>query len=62
MEVPRFVSLTEFSRRSSLSRGTIYNMVARRELPEPTRLTQNRVAFPSDVVDAWFASRQRVAA
>ncbi|WP_421730772.1 helix-turn-helix transcriptional regulator [Brevundimonas sp.] len=55
----RFVSILEFCRRSSLSRGTVYNMVARRELPEPTRLTANRVAFPGEVVDAWFAARQQ---
>lgn len=43
----RFVSIVEFCRRSSLSRGTVYNLIARRELPEPTRLTANRVAFPA---------------
>jgi predicted DNA-binding transcriptional regulator AlpA len=55
----RFVSILEFCRRSSLSRGTVYNMVARRELPQPTRLTANRVAFPAEVVDAWFAERMQ---
>jgi len=53
----RFVSILEFCRRSSLSRGTVYNMIARRELPEPTRLTPNRVAFPESAIDAWFAER-----
>ena len=56
-----FVSLQAFSKRSSLSRGTIYNMVDRGELPPPIRLTLNRVAFPAPVVDAWFASRGEVA-
>ena len=55
----RFVSILEFCQRSSLSRGTVYNMIARRELPEPTRLTANRVAFPAGVVDAWFAERMQ---
>ena len=53
----RFVSIIEFCRRSSLSRGTVYNLIARGDLPEPTRLTQNRVAFPARVVDDWFAQR-----
>ena len=53
----RFVSLREFAQRSSLSRGTIYNLIERGELPEPVRLTQNRVAFPESVVNDWFASR-----
>jgi predicted DNA-binding transcriptional regulator AlpA len=56
-----FVSLQAFSKRSSLSRGTIYNMVDRGELPPPIRLTLNRVAFPTPVVDAWFASRGEAA-
>jgi prophage regulatory protein len=53
----RFVSILEFCRRSSLSRGTVYNMIARRELPAPVRLSANRVAFPESAVDAWFAAR-----
>ena len=62
MEVPsRFVSLAEFARRSSLSRGSIYNEIERGNLPPPIRLTVNRVAFPADVVEAWFAERMRSA-
>lgn len=56
-----FVSLQAFSTCSSLSRGTIYNMVDRGNLPRPTRLTENRVAFPAPSVDAWFASRGEAA-
>ncbi|MBX9575895.1 MAG: AlpA family phage regulatory protein [Caulobacteraceae bacterium] len=57
MDSQAFVSLAEFSRRSSLSRGTIYNLVDRGDLPKPIRLTPNRVAFPAAVVDAWFTAR-----
>ena len=56
-EAAAFVSIKDFCRRSSLSRGTVYNMVQRGEIAPPQRLTENRVAFPAEVVDAWFASR-----
>lgn len=56
-----FVSIKDFCRRSSLSRGTVYNMIDRGEIAPPTRLTENRVAFPAEVVDAWFASRMEAA-
>lgn len=54
---PVFVSLKEFARRSTLSRASVYNLIDRGELPPPIRLSANRVAFPADVVDAWFATR-----
>jgi predicted DNA-binding transcriptional regulator AlpA len=53
----RFVSIPEFVRRSSLCRATVYNMIDRGEIEKPVRLTRNRVAFPSSVVDRWFASK-----
>ena len=57
-----FVSIKDFCKRSSLSRGTVYNMVDRGEIARPVRLTENRVAFPAPAVDAWFASRTEAAA
>jgi predicted DNA-binding transcriptional regulator AlpA len=60
-EVAAFVSIKDFCKRSSLSRGTVYNMVDRGEIARPVRLTENRVAFPAPVVDAWFASRGEAA-
>lgn len=57
-----FVSIRDFCKRSSLSRGTVYNMVERGEMPRPVRLTENRVAFPAAAVDAWFASKLEAAA
>lgn len=53
-----YVSIKAFSKRTGLSRGTIYNMVERGEIAPPKRLTVNRVAFPAEVVDAWLASRE----
>lgn len=55
----QFISIREFCRRSSLSRTTVYEEVARGNLPKPVRLTENRVAFPASVVDAWFEERMK---
>lgn len=60
-QAPAFVSIKDFCKRSSLSRGTVYNMVDRGEIAPPKRLTENRVAFPAEAVDAWFATRPAVA-
>jgi len=57
----RFVSIPEFVRRSSLSRATVYNLIEAGELPRPTRLTSNRVAWPEQIVSAWFASKLEAA-
>jgi predicted DNA-binding transcriptional regulator AlpA len=56
-ETASFVSIKDFCQRSGLSRGTVYNMVARDEIAKPVRLTKNRVALPAPAVEAWFASR-----
>ena len=53
----RFVTIREFCKRSTLSRGSVYNEIGRGNLPRPTRLTRNRVAFPASVVEAWLASK-----
>jgi len=57
-----FVSIKDFCRRSGLSRSTVYNLVERGEISRPVRLTENRIAFPAPVVDAWFASKMAEAA
>lgn len=52
--VPEFISISEFSKRTGLSRGTVYNEIERGNLPKPMRLTENRVAFTKEDVDAWL--------
>jgi predicted DNA-binding transcriptional regulator AlpA len=56
-EEERIVSYSDFAKRASLSRGAIYNMVARKELPEPVTLTGRRKGFPASVVNRWFATK-----
>lgn len=53
----RFVSMKELCARLSVSRPTIYALVERGELPEPVRITEGRIGWPSDLVDAWIAAK-----
>jgi prophage regulatory protein len=57
----RIVSISEFMRRTSLSKATVYRMIDRHELPRPSRISPNRVGFASDIVDAWIASKSGAA-
>lgn len=52
-----FITIREFCKRSTLSRGGVYNEIKRGNLPRPTRLTTNRVAFPAAVVEAWIDAK-----
>lgn len=61
-EPAAFVSIRDFCKRTSLSRGTVYNMVERGEIARPVKLTGARVAFPAAAVDAWLASKLEAAA
>jgi len=56
---PEFISFAEFARRTSLCRATIYNMIARGEIPAPLKLSPRRVAWPVAEYNAWVASLQR---
>ena len=55
---PEYVSIAEFCRRSSLSRGSVYNEIERGRLPPLHRLTESRVGLPAEGVEAWFAARR----
>lgn len=55
----RFVSIKEFSRRSSLCRSSLYNLISRGEIAPPRRLTPKRVGWPEHEVDAWFSARMQ---
>ena len=57
-DVPeRFISIKEFVRRSTLSRSEVYNKIKEGELPRPTKLGENRVAFPERVWADWASSK-----
>ncbi|MEW6539140.1 MAG: AlpA family phage regulatory protein [Pseudomonadota bacterium] len=58
LEAPdRYVSIKEFSHRSSLARSTVYRLIDAGEISKPRRLTAKRVGWPVDEIDAWMAAR-----
>ena len=53
----RFVSVKEVVRRTSLSRATVYRLVAAGAFPEPVTLTGARTAWVEAEVTAWMQAR-----
>lgn len=43
--------------RTGLSRATLYARIAEKSFPPPIKLGKRAVAWPSDEVDAWIASK-----
>lgn len=51
----RYISITEFAQRLSLSRTTIYRAIWEGKLPTPMRLSGSRVGFPESEIEAYVA-------
>lgn len=47
--------LREVINATSLSRSTILRKIANQTFPAPVRVTQSRIAWPSDSIDAYIA-------
>ena len=45
------------ARVGGMSKPTVWRMRRRGEFPEPVRISPGRVAWFSDEIDAWIASR-----
>jgi prophage regulatory protein len=54
-------SLREVQQRVPFSRSTIYAKIAKGEFPPPIRISENRVAWDSDAIDAWIADKLQAA-
>lgn len=55
MRMPQVVQTT------GLARSTIYKLIAKREFPNPVKLTTKSVAWSSIDIESWIASRARSA-
>ena len=42
---------------TGLARSTLYKLIGEGNFPAPVRITGKAVAWPSNLVDAWIASR-----
>jgi prophage regulatory protein len=56
-EMLRLIPMKEVVTIVSLSRPTIYNLLKEGKFPPPTRLTESRIAFRSDLIEKWVAER-----
>lgn len=50
-------SLREVQNRVPFSRSTIYSKVRSGEFPAPVRISDNRIAWDSEVIDQWIADK-----
>ena len=53
----KLVRLPEVIQRTSLSRSTIYEMMAERRFPRPVKLNLRSNGWIEDEIDAWLDSR-----
>ena len=51
----RFLKLPEVVTETSLSRATIYRMIAAGTFPAPIRVSPHRVAWPESTITEWKA-------
>ena len=49
--------ISEVCQRTGLRPSTIYKLVREKSFPKSTLLTARSTGWPSDVVEAWIASR-----
>ena len=57
----RFMSPKAVCERIALSRATLDRLVAADKFPAPIRLTERRLAFDQNSVEAWMAERMEAA-
>ena len=57
---PRLIRLKEVIQKTGLSKSSIYDLIARDQLPKPVRLSPaggRSVAFVESEIDMWIAER-----
>ncbi len=58
----RFLSIRDVQHETTLSRSTIYRMVAKGEFPQPIKIGQRRISWTSDAIQRWKNERAGIAA
>lgn len=57
----RYITVREFSARTTLCRASVYKMIESGDLPRPTRMfPTQRVAFPESVLTDYLARVARL--
>ncbi|EIZ79624.1 hypothetical protein WSK_1779 [Novosphingobium sp. Rr 2-17] len=55
--IGRFIGIEEVVAETSLSRSTIYRLIARGKFPRNVQVSEQRVAWPEKAVQAWKSQR-----
>jgi len=55
------LSRQKVQNKTTLSRSSIYDLIARGEFPKPLKVSGRRVAWLESAVDAWIQSRIELA-
>jgi prophage regulatory protein len=50
----RFMKISDVVSETSLSRATIYRLIAKGNFPTPVKVSSQRVAWPESAVHAWM--------
>ena len=56
-EKPNLLNRQKVQSKTTLSRSSIYELIARGEFPKPVKISGRRVAWLESSVDAWIHSR-----
>ncbi len=56
---PVFLRIRAVSERIGLSRSTIYRLVEANRFPQPSQIGDRAIAWRSDEIESWMASRVR---
>ena len=56
-EKPNLLNRQKVQSKTTLSRSSIYELIARGEFPKPVKISGRRVAWLESSVDAWIESR-----
>ena len=55
-----FLNEKQVCERTSLSRSTIWRLRQAGDFPEPVKITERRVAYRAEDVEAWIADKGRL--
>jgi prophage regulatory protein len=61
MEPRNILRIQEVCKRTGLKPSTIYKLIREKNFSKGIRLTARSTGWPSDVIEAWIASRIREA-
>ena len=59
MSEQRILRCAEVTRRTSLSKASVYRLLRAGDFPQPVRLGQRAVGWRAEEIDEWLASRER---